>query len=293
MSQRNTPPNPESSCMLGPLEPNILGEDLSRRPFRYYRLRAQHKSVYTFVSMRSQPQPVIPMSYDADRMRNDERRKRLIRARQAAGFPSARAAAIAHNWPTSSYGAHENGNRPLNLESVIEYARVFGVEAAQIWGEPVPRLGPSSNYAVAPAWNLGEVVTNVGRATRQIKVVGRAAAGDGGCIVLAETVDLVSCPPQLTEVPDAYAVYVVGESMEPRYRAGEIVYVHPGRPCRRGDYVIVQVYGPIPDSIYGYIKEFVSFNDALILKQLNPPEELRFERSSVIAVHRIVMSGDG
>src|SRR5262249_44100415 len=67
--------------------------------------------------------------------------------------------------------------------------------------------------AGAPAW---------------IPVYGHALGGkDGGFILSGNRVSEVLAPPNLAHVPDAYAVYVVGESMEPRYFAGETVFVNP------------------------------------------------------------------
>lgn len=34
-------------------------------------------------------------------------------------------------------------------------------------------------------------------------------------------------PPQLDGIRDAYVVYAVDDSMEPRYHSGELVYVDP------------------------------------------------------------------
>ena len=49
----------------------------------------------------------------------------------------------------------------------------------------------------------------------------------------------VLAPPQLEGVEGAKAVYVRGRAMEPRYYAGEIVYLHPSRPPNPGDFVFL------------------------------------------------------
>ena len=40
---------------------------------------------------------------------------------------------------------------------------------------------------------------------------------------------------------NAYAVYIVGDSMEPRYYAGELAHIHPGKPITIGAFVLVQI----------------------------------------------------
>lgn len=127
-----------------------------------------------------------------------------------------------------------------------------------------------------------------------IPVYGQALGGPDGCFVLnGSRVDEVLAPPTLRNVPDAYAVFVVGDSMEPRYRAGEIAYIHPHLPVRRGDYVVVQIKGAAEgDPPSGYIKEFISLNsEVLRLHQLNPSSDIQFAASEVVSVHKIILAG--
>jgi phage repressor protein C with HTH and peptisase S24 domain len=127
-----------------------------------------------------------------------------------------------------------------------------------------------------------------------IPVLGEAVGGvDGEYEFNGSVLDYVACPPSLANVPNAYGVYVDGESMSPRYRPGETVYVHPGKPARRGDDVIVQIAasedGRPP---HGFIKEFVGWaGDELVLRQYNPESKIKFERGKVVSVHPIVLAG--
>jgi phage repressor protein C with HTH and peptisase S24 domain len=80
------------------------------------------------------------------------------------------------------------------------------------------------------------------------------------------------------------AVYMVGDSMEPRYRAGELLYVHPGRPPTRGSYVLVE----LKDG-HALVKELVKADDQeVVVRQLNPERRLRFARRDVVRVVRVV-----
>ncbi len=137
------------------------------------------------------------------------------------------------------------------------------------------------------------------RAVRGLPIYGQALGGtDGEFAVSGDRIGDVAAPPILVNVPDAYAVYVVGESMEPRYFAGEMIYVHPRLPVRRGDFVVVQIQAAEHAPVSGYVKRFVSYGPKeLVLEQLNPPEGestlIRFPIKGVRAVHKIVMSGIG
>lgn len=79
-------------------------------------------------------------------------------------------------------------------------------------------------------------------AGRAIPIVGMARAGADGFfdengfpVGADETVRF----PNLGE-DRVYALEIAGDSMEPTYRAGDIVIVQPGAPVRRGDRVVVR-----------------------------------------------------
>lgn len=102
------------------------------------------------------------------------------------------------------------------------------------------------------------------------------------------TIDFVRRPPALTGAKDAYALYVEGSSMEPRYGPGDLVFVHPHRPARLGDAVIVQVAvspGQIEASI-GFLRKRTA--EHVVLGKLNPEAEVQLKREHVAAVHRVL-----
>jgi len=128
-----------------------------------------------------------------------------------------------------------------------------------------------------------------------IPVYGQAVGGkDGEFILNGNQVTEVLAPASLSTVADAYAVYVVGDSMEPRYFAGETVFINPRLPVSRGAFVVSQIAGGDENVPHAYVKRFVS-QDAkrLRLEQFNPRKFLDFPASKVVSVHRIILSGDG
>lgn len=127
-----------------------------------------------------------------------------------------------------------------------------------------------------------------------VPAYGHAAGGRDGQFPLNgnKVADLLA-PPRLASIPDAYAVYVAGNSMEPRYYAGEAVFVNPRLPVRRGDFVVAQIAAGEGDPPDAYVKRFIS-RDAKFLKleQFNPRKQLRFLSRLVVSVHRIIMAGN-
>ena len=80
--------------------------------------------------------------------------------------------------------------------------------------------------------------------------------------------------------------------MEPRYEAGEAVYVNPGLPVRKLDWVVVQVRlqnAVDGDPPAGYIKQFISKDERKTkLRQLNPDKVIEFPSDRVVSIHKIV-----
>ena len=81
--------------------------------------------------------------------------------------------------------------------------------------------------------------------------------------------------------------------MEPKFEAGETVWLHPWTPVRSGDYVVAQILNGDADTPSSYIKQFVSKNSKILkLRQLNPEEgenkDIEFPADRVFSVHKIV-----
>jgi len=219
--------------------------------------------------------------------------QRLRVAREQAGFSRASDAARAMGIEEPTYLGHENGSRGLS-RAAPRYARFFGVsldwlidgrrDAARA-AEPLLAAPPRNAELGGPARFGGA----------RIPAYGQAVGGrDGEFILNGNRIVDVLAPPSLQGVPDAYAVYVVGDSMEPRYFAGEAVFVNPRLPVRRGDFVVAQIAVEPGEPPHAYVKRFVARDARLLrLEQFNPKKTLQFPVARVISVHRIIMGGDG
>jgi phage repressor protein C with HTH and peptisase S24 domain len=127
----------------------------------------------------------------------------------------------------------------------------------------------------------------------RIPVLGKAVGGsDGKFMFNGEPIEYVARPPALGNVSTAYCVYVDGESMEPRYFAGELVYVHTGRPPRAREFVVVELHPEEHgDAASGFVKQFVRWaGDTLVVSQLNPAKEIKIAKARVKGLHPIVGS---
>jgi phage repressor protein C with HTH and peptisase S24 domain len=136
----------------------------------------------------------------------------------------------------------------------------------------------------APALNSG-ARSQVGR---RIPLIGMAQAGgdgffgDGGYPVGAGW-DEISTP-ELSD-PNAYALEISGDSMEPVFRDGDIIIVSPNAPVRRGDRVVCRTArGEV------MAKELLRQSARRIeLASLNPAHpNYSFDLSEVTWLHRIL-----
>jgi phage repressor protein C with HTH and peptisase S24 domain len=129
----------------------------------------------------------------------------------------------------------------------------------------------------------------------KIPVMGTAEGGDNGWSLWnGDVVEFVPRPPNLIGAPNAYAVYVTGTSMEPRYHPGEILFVHPGKPVQPGAYVLVQTKPRTEgDAPRAYVKRLLRRTaDKFVLEQYNPPKKIDLFARDVITIHRVMGSGE-
>lgn len=109
-----------------------------------------------------------------------------------------------------------------------------------------------------------------------------------------QVIRYITRPRSLTGAKDAYAIYVEGESMYPRFGPGEMAVVDPRVPPRIGDDVIVQLSENGNDEITAIlIKRLVRRSASFLeLEQFNPATRFRVDSARVKRLHRICPAGD-
>jgi len=156
------------------------------------------------------------------------------------------------------------GETPLKADMASQIADIFGVSVEHVMG-----FGGADDP---------------GKQSK-LPLYGTAQGGIGSDISdMSYAIDHLDRPDFLKSSPNAYCVYVTGESMEPRYCAGEIAYVNPARPIRRNDYAVIQTRDE--DGHYAMIKRFLSASDdKVVLEQLNPDKRIELNKNAVEAIH--------
>ena len=155
-----------------------------------------------------------------------------------------------------------------------------------------PRAVPKALKPAPPVFASGFVpAVNSDR----LNVLGMAECGaDGWSLWNGDVIDVTDRPASLRGVPGAYAVYVVGASMEPRYHPGELVHVHPGKPLTIGAYVLVQRRAKNDeDPPLAVIKRLVKRTGSkIVLEQFNPHKNFEIRADDIVSIHRVVGSGE-
>jgi phage repressor protein C with HTH and peptisase S24 domain len=126
------------------------------------------------------------------------------------------------------------------------------------------------------------------RAHKALPIFGLAAGSAAGAFTMTnDPVEWVSAPPGLSAVRDAYALRVTGRSMQPAFYPDDIIFVHPHRPPRTGDDVVIQEKQG--GGVAAYLKHFErETGDEIVTSQYNPATELRFRKAHVLAFHRVM-----
>ncbi len=96
-------------------------------------------------------------------------------------------------------------------------------------------------------------------------------------------VDWVYRPPSLVGIDHCFAVFVIGNSMEPHYPQGDLVFVNPALPVAAPCDVLIETVDH-----RGLIKSFLHFDqDMLVVAQHNPAKRLYFPQKSIRHLWRL------
>ncbi len=157
------------------------------------------------------------------------------------------------------------------IELAEKIAAVFGIHVNEVLGA-----------------NIIPQQQTISTAHNQMPAYGAVQAGIGFDITnVTSPVEMVNVPDYLENAPSPYAVYVTGDSMEPRFMAGELLYVHPGKPVRKNDYVVIQLQAQ--DSNHAIVKRLVKqSSEGLVVEQLSDTQTRTIPAKDVISVHRVV-----
>lgn len=140
---------------------------------------------------------------------------------------------------------------------------------------------------------------------RDLPVYGTALGGDVSferedmiethILELTDAIDWAERPPILVGRKDVYALYISGNSMEPRHEPGDLVVIDPKQPPRPGEDVIVQISDPDqePGVKGALIKRLVRRTSEYVeLRQYEPAMVFRVPVRRIVSLHRVLRMND-
>lgn len=205
------------------------------------------------------------------------RAERIREARVAAKLKQGDVA-DALNVSQSSVQQWESGKTEVRTERMGDLAKVLKRSVNWLMtGEDDPR--PNTDSRIEP-YRPG---------AKDFPVYGAAEGGPSGALVLSsDPIDWVPRPPPLLLARDAFAVYVVGSSMEPAYNQGDMAFVWPRKPARPGVDVILQATEEDGTPV-ALLKRLVGWNaKEWTVSQFNPPETFKLPKSKWPTVSVVV-----
>jgi hypothetical protein len=194
------------------------------------------------------------------------------------------------------------GSRPRvdTLEKLLASARVTMPEFYSLMGVE-SEAPPTANVVEAPAGHFRHRSNPM-----DVPVWGSAEGADytpdldepGTCVETTtlmpdEVIDHIRRPIGIAEKRAAYALFVVGTSMEPRYFDGEPIFVDPVRTPAIGDHVVLQLIAPDGDGGDRVVRAMVKrlerrTAEFYFLSQYTPNITFKVAKANVQAIHRVI-----
>ena len=172
-------------------------------------------------------------------------------------------------------------------KGTIKHSRLFPKLAVEL-ALPLDKLIPE-----AGAQGLQQPIASSGLVGEQKDLPVHAAAqgGPGQMIISTDPVDWVLRPDPLRNVSAGYGVIIIGESMIPEFRPGDIALINPHLPAMREETFIF--YREAEGETKSTIKHLLRWTDtAWYVAQWNPPKGQRSEftlpRKEWSKIHRVV-----
>jgi hypothetical protein len=218
--------------------------------------------------------------------------ERLKALRMRAGVSMAEAAAACGYKTASGYQHYEDPKftRPYLPREILEklvplFTGRAGkgevpVTAAEVWalaggppkGDPVVIMDPEPLRLRASL----------------VPIYSAAQGGKGHIIIDFDPIEEARPPDELSRVRDAYGILIVGESMVPAYKPGDVAWVNPHKPVER-DTDVVLYHVPPHGEAEAIIKTLVSFSPReWKLRQYQPLRDFTESRVDWPVCHRIV-----
>lgn len=185
----------------------------------------------------------------------------------------------------------ETGKRKMTLDWAVKLARPLGIDPISLM--PEDRQDRSVSIVVGRS-GFGDggrpymtPAPGGGALPAQMPVRAAARGGVDQEMFLEDgPIDWVAVPDYLKNARDPYGIWVVGESMMPRFRPAQVIHINPYKPPMPGAGVVL-----VKTSKAVLIKEFVrrTLDGGVVLREYRPQDrEFTVPREEVDTLHTVV-----
>lgn len=130
---------------------------------------------------------------------------------------------------------------------------------------------------------------------RNLPVFGTAAAGaDSGAfqIAMGAAIDYVYRPFHLLHNQNSFAIYVEGSSMEPKFEAGDLIFIDTNKAPKPYDYIVIELVDKFGER-EAFVKRYLGKkNGHLICLQYNPYGERTYPLERIANIHRVFSNNE-
>ncbi|HYE49991.1 MAG TPA: S24 family peptidase [Azospirillaceae bacterium] len=214
--------------------------------------------------------------------------KTLRALREQAGFDRAEFARLVGMAYTTYQNYETRWNKPYLpyefINKILPILVARGIDRASILALVEPLQAEVTISGEGTAVDLSSLRPITMDRGNKLPIYASAQAGPEGMVIEANPIDWIDRPEALANVKDAYGVYVVNDSMEPRYEQGDLLLVNPHRPARPGNHVVIQ----LKDN-RALVKRLVRRVGANVrVAQYNPAKEYDLPSADIAAIHVVI-----
>lgn len=195
------------------------------------------------------------------------------------------------------------------LAEILQTTRewlVNGGDAVEIESKKDKKLGIDNRRATEQNSDLNDIAhpdhligeariadvtpVGMGESRSKIKVFGLGQGGSSGDFLTIgrDAVTFVDRPATLTNAPNVFGFYMVGDTMSPAIDNGDLRFVDPARPPSAGDYVLIREIDESGENAVAHVKRLVRRTGSeIVAEQISPPQEVKFSAAKVV-VQRII-----
>jgi phage repressor protein C with HTH and peptisase S24 domain len=208
--------------------------------------------------------------------------------RQAAGLSQEKLAELAGT-SQPQINKLETGQRKMTVDWAVKLAQPLGVEPAVLLGLDLPAapvMARPARPAMPALLRTPPVAAQQAQAAASMPVRAAARGGVDQEMFLEDgPIDWIARPDYLKNARDPYAMYVVGESMMPRFRPAQLLHVNPHKPPAPGAGVVV-----VKRNKAVLVKEFVRRGpEAVVLREYQPADrEFAVPLDDLDTLHTVV-----